>query len=375
VCGGGDDAAGRAAAAVANLSLLPDADCKYDELSGIYNNSRFNAPNVWSVDVPPLLVAEAAATFERCGLRAAYKRLDTTNPSGEEVICSDGERFFATHAGWKSDVAWLSADDQATHDTFLSLFRRMGVAEKFGPIVGDRDGNVHLYSAFFVVRTHCSAHDIHVDYGPKVKTRALTLMTPLYEEYAAVEDFQLLYIDHDKAHRRYRYHLGEAVVFGADFQHSTEPGTAALEPTAPGYKRDPASGPAPSSEQAAMVARQALELDVGCVEAPTRPPAAPSDRRAHVYLCFAFGSNEEEIWGAISETVDGNQSRQISKPSQLDGANQLSLSKLGLRLASGIPHNDGQHALPPEDVGKWPVAERWKGHSTMRRRLPRGMLK
>jgi hypothetical protein len=58
-------------------------------------------------------------------------------------------------------------------------------------------------------------------------------------------------------------------------------------------------------------------------------------RRAHAYLCFTFGSNEAEAWKAISETVDGNQTRQISRPGQPNGGNSLSLSKLGLRIDAG----------------------------------------
>ena len=125
-----------------------DCDCSYDALSGNYNNSRLNASNVWATNVQTCLVAEAAAIFERAGLRAVFRRLSaaaddesTKKCSGEQVKCVDGERFFANHAGWNSDVGWLSADDQPTHDTFLSLFQRMGLAETFRTVVGS---DVHL---------------------------------------------------------------------------------------------------------------------------------------------------------------------------------------------------------------------------------------
>ena len=311
----------------------PDVDCSYDEPSGTYINSRLNAPNVWVTDVQLCLVAEAAAIFERAGLRAAFRRLSTAHEKstekscGEQVHCADGERFFANHAGWNSDVGWLSADDQPTHDTFLSIFQRMGVAEKFRPIIGSA---VHLYSAFFVVRSVCTAPDLHVDYGKKVRTTALTLMTPLYEEYSAVEDFQLIYKTLDKSIRRYRYRLGEAIVFGANFYHSTEPGVAALET---------------SDEQAVEAAEDAIPCAIPPLTAPSAPAVPPNPRerpvrRAHAYLCFTFGSNKEEAWKAISETVDGNQTRHISRPGQPNGGNNLSLSKLGLRIESGATGSD-----------------------------------
>jgi len=214
----------------------------------------------------------------------------------------------------------------------------MGVAETFGPIVG---APIHLYTAFFVVRSVCTAPDLHVDYGKKVKTTALTLMTPLYEEYSAIEDFQLLYRIHNKSLRQYRYQLGEAIVFGASFYHSTEPGVAAIEPTDPGDTFQPqlvrASSTAPSFVQGAPPARKTMNGSDDATP-PLPAPSAPTTataRRAHAYLCFTFGSNKEEDWGPISETVDGQQTRQISRPGQPNDGNNLSLSKLGLRIESG----------------------------------------
>ena len=159
-----------------------------------------------------------------------------------------------------------------------------------------------------------------------MKTTALTLMTPLYEEYSAVEDFQLTYMTHDKSLRRYRYKLGEAIVFGASFYHSTEPGVAALET---------------SDEQAVEGAEEAMPPPTApsAPAVPRNSPERPA-RRAHAYLCFAFGSNKEEAWKAISQTVDGNQTRHISRPGQPNGGNNLSLSKLGLRIESGSTGSD-----------------------------------
>ena len=366
-----DDAA-EITAALGSLSLPAecnvDVDCSYDEVSGTYNNSRLDAFNVWTTNLEPCLVAEAAAMFESCGLRAAFRRLSTAdeNSCGEEVKCIDGERFFANSAGWKSDVGWLSADDQPTHDTFLALFQRMGVAKTFEPIVG---GTVHLYSAFFVVRSACSAPDLHVDYGKKVKTTALTLMTPLYEEYSAVEDFQLLYCNHAGSLRRYRYQLGEAIVFGARFFHSTEPGAAALEPTDPGYTRNPASQHPADPTTAPCQQEESARKRMGGSN-DEMPPA----RRAHAYLCFAFGSNKAEDWGPIAETVDGQQTRQISRPGQPNGANNLSLSKLGLRIESGAAPAAPKYGRMGHGMGD--DSQKVGGRPSMlRRRSPKGILK
>jgi len=292
-----DDSAER----ISNLDAL-DENVQYSATTGMYHNSRLNASNVWLIDVDTAIIREVAMLFERCKLRDAHDRLDFTDRwSHARVTGEGGESFFAQHAAWASDVAWMSTDDQLTHDAFLSIFTRLNLPQRFRDVIGDEDGGVHMFSAFFVVRRSCTKPDLHVDYGDGVGTKALTLMTPLYKEYEDVPDFQLLYTDNGEGVeppklRRYRYRLGQAIVFGSAFAHSTEPGTAA------------------------------------------------AGQGAHAYLCFAFGSNRAEHWPIIAETVDGNQARQISRPSQPGGATLLTLSKLGRKLEEGCKLDDGANA-------------------------------
>ena len=216
------------------------------------------------------------------------------------------------------------------------------------------------------VRTCCTKPDLHVDYSPEVGTTALTLMTPLYSEFTAVEDFQLLYESGDnKKLRRYRYRLGEAIAFGAGFVHSTEPGSAAALP----------------AETTAQAAKPEF-VSVG-------NDSSNALRRAHAYLCFTFGSNHPDRWASIAETIDGQQSRQISRPAQLDGGQRLSLSKLGLRIEAGTADQEagegsigrmglsgeGRLASGPQVAS--PQIE--GGHraevAQSQRRMPRGILK
>lgn len=357
----GDDAE----AAVEAAAISVDYSCHYVESTQSYHNDRLRARNVWCINVDTSLVAEAAELFERADLRSCHARLDVTKKSSrEEVQCRSGERFFAHHAGWHSDVAWISADDQPTHDTFHSLFERMGLAGKFGPIVGDAGGGVHLYSAFFVVRTTCSKTDMHVDYENEVETRALTLMTPLYTEYSEVEDFQLVYLDDEAKLRRYRYELGEAIVFGAGFTHSTEPGTA----TAFESRQAEAAEAEVAMEETSVVAGTDSDR---WLRLPSR-----TRRRAHAYLCFTFGSDLDEHWALISRTVDGQQSRQISRPAQPNRGQSLSLSTLGLRIEAGTAdeHLNTPYASMRASTGADEPQQR-TGQSRSQRRYPRGMLK
>lgn len=141
---------------------------------------------------------------------------------------------------------------------------------------------------------------MHVDYVAGVGVNALTLIAPL-KDYPQAEGFQLLYEQQteeaeveaaedaekrdaeatklDPVMQSYQYKAGRAIVFGASFRHSTEPGCAA-------------------------------------------------DDEPHAYLCFTFGSDRPEHWPLISQTIDGDQSRVLARP---DGA--LVLSRLGRRLA------------------------------------------
>ena len=74
-----------------------------------------------------------------------------------------------------------------------------------------------------------------------------------------------------------QYKKGRAVVFGSGFEHSTEPG-------------------------------------------------AGRDGEAHAYLCFTFGTDQQEKWPEIEKTL-GTQSRVVTHP---DG--QICLSQLGAEL-------------------------------------------
>ena len=92
-------------------------------------------------------------------------------------------------------------------------------------------------------------------------TNALTLITPLKDHAAAGSGFQLQYRgDEDEAPRQYRYTRGKAIVFGAGFLHSTEPGRA--------HGEEP-----------------------------------------HAFLCLTFGTDQLEWWPSIAEKGLRDQAR------------------------------------------------------------------
>ena len=261
-------------------------------------NAKLRAPNVWEVPIPFDVIEDAKVIFDGSGLREAFYRLRDSD-DGHLRVAGAGEvgiaprcTFFALRSinggmgGSSSDITWASVDDQATYDIFARLFERLHLEQTFAGIVRLRGHKLRMYSAFYVVRSRCTQPHFHVDYENGVGVQALTLMTPL-AEYRAL-DFQLLYGQAPAGAPkpegrpvRYTYRRGTGITFGALFRHSTEPGTAHAEDG------------------------------------------------LHVYLCFTFGTDQEEDWPAICRTIGQHQSRVLSRP---DG--QLVLTELGKELRS-----------------------------------------
>lgn len=130
-------------------------------------------------------------------------------------------------------------------------------------------------------------------------TDALTLITPL-RDFDETDSFQLRYQSHQqpaarsggggeeagasaapREERRYAYQKGRAIVFGSRFEHTTEVGSG-------------------------------------------------RDGQVHAYLCFTFGTDEQQRWGEISRSL-GRQSRIVGQP---DG--ELHLSQLGEEIEKAL---------------------------------------
>jgi len=267
---------------------------------GIHFNTRMEAPNVWEVDIDSAIVDEAVAVFE---LDKPFGSVTHDGEPYESVQTSVGP-FFVQRINWHSDACWASVDDRASYDTFCSLFERLGLPKRLASLYPLSEG-LRLYSAFYVVRSWCSARNFHVDYKPEVGMDAMTLLTPLYD-YAETDTFQLSYLAHrggldpeaqltesdPRAHlRRYVYRKGKAILFGSRFMHSTEPG-------------------------------------------------AGLDGQPHAYLSLTFGTTRQAAWPQIARTLD-TQSRLIATP---DGC--FGLSRLGSRIEEMVVQHAAQDGVP-----------------------------
>jgi hypothetical protein len=164
-------------------------------------NKEFLAPNVLTVPVDAALIRERMGPY--------MGKLDP-------------ERFSSTSPKWDSDMRWVSAVSQDAFAEFQSLFDDLGVAAAVEPYL-DIEHGVRLYSGFLVERSACEKPNFHVDWLD-TNNEAFTLLTPITDNSAG---FGLLYKSLDGTVHEYDYKIGEAVIMGDGFIHSTRPGKSA----------------------------------------------------------------------------------------------------------------------------------------------------
>jgi hypothetical protein len=128
-------------------------------------------------------------------------------------------RFFSRAPQWHSDVRWLSPRSESDFGEFRRLFEQLGVARYVEPYV-DFDRGIRLFNSMLIVRSRCDAPDFHTDWRDN-GNEGFTMMAPLS---GPVSGFGLLYKKVDGSIGEYEYKLGEALIFGDDFLHSTKPG-------------------------------------------------------------------------------------------------------------------------------------------------------
>jgi hypothetical protein len=197
-------------------------------------NRELLAANVMTVPVDRSIVAEFAPLA------------DGTAPGFESCF-----------PGWNSDIEWRSPSTPETHRIFESAFERMRIGDHVRQYL-DLEREVRLYAGFLVIRSECSAPKFHLDWF-NTDNQAFTMLTPLS---ADTNGFNLLYKKLNGDVAEYEYRLGEAVIFGDHFSHSTKP-------------------------------------------ARSQKPVA--------LLCFEFGTDKMEHWEKIYATI-GGQTGMLRRP-------------------------------------------------------------
>ncbi|HMI41893.1 MAG TPA: hypothetical protein VK485_11775 [Sphingomicrobium sp.] len=129
--------------------------------------------------------------------------------------------FYSTCPAWHSDVRWISPNSAAGFAIFQLAFDRLGIAAHVKPYV-DIERAVRLYSGFLVVRSSCTEPDFHTDWV-HANNEAFTLITPVS---ANASGFGMLYKKLTGTIAEYDYKIGEALILGDHFIHSTKPGVS-----------------------------------------------------------------------------------------------------------------------------------------------------
>lgn len=161
---------------------------------------------------------------------------------------------------WSSDIRWISAAEETSFLRFQTAFDRMDVARHVEDYVAV-DQAVQLYQGFVVTRSECREADLHTDWVG-TNNQAFTLLTPIGRP---IPGFGLVFKTLLGETRTYDYREGEALIFGDQFLHSTQPGRS---------------------------------------EKPT------------ALLCFNFGTDRMEDWPAIRQTA-GYQGGLLRRPDGL----------------------------------------------------------
>lgn len=135
-----------------------------------------------------------------------------------EFGTNDQQYYYITYR--EAPLFWVSNNNWYTYGLFRDFFDALNIEDSVKELV-DFNEDITLYSGYFVVGDRSDKEYWHVDYRPGAN--AYTLITPLFDLQTGQGN--LLYKNKDRAVRIYPYKMGEAIIFGDQFSHSTEPYT------------------------------------------------------------------------------------------------------------------------------------------------------
>lgn len=130
---------------------------------------------------------------------------------------AEGYNYAYTSYG-EEPLFWVANNNERTYQDFERFYRSLLIEDAVKGIV-DYDKSITLYCGFLVVGNHADHEFWHLDYAPGAN--AYTLITPLFAPDPAHGD--LLYQDSAGTIHTYEYRLGEAILLGDNFPHTTEP--------------------------------------------------------------------------------------------------------------------------------------------------------
>ena len=176
----------------------------------IFFNKQFNANNVLEVKI----------NIEKLKELEIIKKSYIWN-TNKDIFPAD--EFSIIKPSWGGDMEWISSNNINTYKIFLKGFESLGLDKIFRDSdIIECKNQLRLYAGFFLKRSS-SKKNFHIDWNGSLKNNAFTLLTPLYQEEDALH---LLYKDISGKECKYKYEIGKGILFGSDFNHSTEAGTS-----------------------------------------------------------------------------------------------------------------------------------------------------
>lgn len=146
-----------------------------------------------------------------------------SNPKNKKYF-SGGKTFIKSIANYrffsygKYPLLWFSNNNRETYEIYKRFFDKLDIQNEIKKLV-DFDENIILYSGFLVIGNHADTDLWHYDYYPN--SNAYTLITPLFNPEKIHGGLQYELSNAQVA--VYNYSLKEAIIFGENFLHSTEP--------------------------------------------------------------------------------------------------------------------------------------------------------
>ena len=184
--------------------------------SKVYNND-LHADNAVEIDVDPNVVREIFSDY-----KDDIKPYLNTSKSTEDFCLvtpyNPETRTWQTNDDKvRSDMKWYSVKNFKTYERYRRHVERLDIKKLFKGTWIDDD--ITIYSMFFLVRSHCEEHHMHVDWSGGVHTQVVTVLIPL-------KDFgiNLAYKDVDDNVQHYDYKFGKAIGVSGGFLHSTDIG-------------------------------------------------------------------------------------------------------------------------------------------------------
>ncbi|MFN3361875.1 MAG: hypothetical protein ACK421_10685 [Pseudanabaenaceae cyanobacterium] len=127
-----------------------------------------------------------------------------------------GEYYLLNYIG--TTLLWVSSNTDQTYSLYRRFLDSLDIIDDIKHLV-DYQREIVMYCGFLVISNGIAQPKWHYDYHPGAN--AYTLITPLLE--LAPGHGNLYYKDAQEITRTYRYKLGEAIIFGEGFLHSTAP--------------------------------------------------------------------------------------------------------------------------------------------------------